>query len=481
MSTDCQPLLVGGRWVLPEGKATIDVLNPATEELVGRVGEASAEQVEAALEAARAAQSGWAALPPPARAWHLQRIAEGLAAARHNLATLMTAEQGKPLTESLGEVDKAAETFVFYAEEAKRWPGEIIANDDPAYQSLVLYEPVGVVTAITPWNYPLELITWKVAAALAAGCTIVVKPPELTPLAALAYARCLSDAGLPPGVLNMITGPGPSVGRALVQSPIPAKIAFTGSTATGLAIMQGLRDVKRLALELGGNCPMIVGHGADLDRAVRGAARRAFRNAGQICIAINRIYVVERHYAAFVERLAAAAKTLRLGNGMAGDVDLGPMASAEGRAKVERHVADALANGARCLAGGRRPDGPGFFYPPTVLVDCTADMLVMREESFGPVVGVASVPDLDAAIAAANGLDGGLAAYLDSDDLGEVHHALRRLDFGNVAVNHVDAGIIQAPYGGRKQSGFGVEHGRAGMLDYLQQKHVRLLPGAPRT
>ena len=480
MSTSVQPMLIGGRWLAPEG-APIDVLDPATEALVGRIGEASPAQVEAALAAARSALSAWSALPPPVRARQLLNVAAALTAARRELAMLMTAEQGKPLQESLGEVDKAAETFVFYAEEAKRWPGEIIANDDPAFQSLVLHEPVGVVVAITPWNYPLELVTWKVAAALAAGCTIVVKPPELTPLAAVAYARCLTDAGLPDGVLNMVTGPGRSVGRALIESPIPAKIAFTGSTATGLAIMQSLEDVKRLSMELGGNCPMIVGEAAELERAVRGAARRAFRNAGQICIAINRIFVVERHYAAFVERLAAAARSLRLGNGMADDVDLGPMASAEGRAEVEAHVADALAKGARCLAGGRRPDGPGFFYPPTVLADCRADMLVMREESFGPIVGVASVPDLDAAIAAANSLAGGLAAYLDSDDLGEVHHTMRRLDFGNVAVNHVDAGIIQAPYGGRKQSGFGVEHGRAGMLEYLQQKHVRLLPGAPRT
>jgi len=469
---------IGGSWVPGRG-SVIDVVNPASLDVVGAITNATVDEIELALEAARKAFPAWSAAPPVERACLLKNAGRLFDERAEEIARLMTAEQGKPLNEALGEIQKLARTFEYYGEEATRVHGEIIPNDSMNYQSLVVREPVGVVAAISPWNYPAELIGWKVGAGLAAGCTMVVKPPELTPLSPLEIARCVHDAGVPAGVLNMVTGEGSTVGQALVESPLVDKIAFTGSAEIGLRIHKSCNDIKMLSLELGGNCPMIVTEAADLENAVIGAARRAFRNMGQICIAINRIYVAEPVYERFVERLAAAADALVIDNGLDNPAaDLGAMASAEPLEKTKDHLADALSRGARLVAGGSPPEGDkfqrGHFFRPTVLADCTHEMKVMTKETFGPLVGVAPFRSLAHAVDLANDTPFGLAAYAFTKHMDEMRYLTKNLDYGNVAVNNVDAGIINAPFGGRKQSGVGYEHGREGLLEYLNLKHIRL-------
>ncbi len=476
-------MLVGADWIDGAGEA-IPVENPATGEILGYVKGATAEETERAVSAAKAAFPGWAALPPVRRAGFLHKAGDLIAADADKIARIMTAEQGKPLNEARGEVEKLAQTFHFYAEEATRIHGEIVPNESNAYQSLVVREPVGVVAAISPWNYPAELIGWKLAGALAAGCTIVIKPPELTPLSPLAIARCVKAAGLPDGVVNMVTGKGSEVGQRLVENPLIDKVAFTGSGAVGLKIQQSCTNIKKLSLELGGNCPMIVTASADIDAAVKGAARRSFRNMGQICIAINRIYVAEGLYEEFLGKLARAAEALVIDNGLDNPAaDLGAMASAEPLAKTKAHLADALAKGARLITGGSAPEGEkyakGHFFRPTVVADCTHEMQVMTEETFGPLVGVASFRTLAEAVERANDTPFGLASYAYTKHMDEMRFLSTKLDYGNVAINNVDAGIINVAYGGRKQSGVGYEHGREGMLEYMNFKHVRLCFDTP--
>ncbi|HET9070232.1 MAG TPA: aldehyde dehydrogenase family protein [Amaricoccus sp.] len=474
-------LFIGGAF-RPGAGARLPVRNPATGEVVGEIAAATPEEIEAAVAAARAAFRPWAAQTPKARAAVLHRLGDAIAADALGMARLMTAEQGKPVNEAKGEILKLAEACHFYAEEATRVLGEVVPNDAPGFQSLVVREPIGVVGAITPWNYPAELVGWKLCAGLAAGCTIVVKPAELTPFTALAIADKAAAAGVPAGVVNVLTGKGSVVGQALVEHPQVDKIAFTGSSAVGLHIQQTCPRIKRLSLELGGNCPMIVTGTADLDAAVTGAARRSFRNCGQICIAINRIYAARPLYEEFLARLGAAAEALTVANGLeVPDADLGAMASEEPLAKTRAHLQDALGHGARLVAGGHPPEGPdyarGHFFRPTVLADCTHEMQVMTEETFGPLVGVAPFDTLDEAIRLANDTPYGLAAYAYARDLGEIQRLSAGLDYGNVALNNVDAGIMNAPYGGRKQSGVGYEHGREGLLEYFNFKHVRLQHG----
>ena len=471
-------MLIDGEWV--EGTGDIlPVQNPATEATIGTIRNATTEETDRAIHAARKAFPAWAAMSPFKRAVLLHKAGDLIAERQDAIARLMTAEQGKPLNEAAGEVAKLAQTLHFYAEEGVRVHGEIIPNESNSYQSLVVREPIGVVAAISPWNYPAELIGWKIGGALAAGCTIVVKPPELTPFSPLAIARALADAGIPAGVVNMVTGKGSKVGQHMVESPLVDKVAFTGSGPVGLKIQQSATTVKKLSLELGGNCPLIVTASADLDAAVKGAARRSFRNMGQICIAINRIYVHESVYEAFLTKLAAAADALVIDNGLDNPAaDLGAMASAEPLEKTKAHLADALAKGARLLAGGSRPEGQkfekGFFFRPTVVADCTHEMQVMTEETFGPLVGVAPYKTLAEAVEKANDTPYGLASYAYTKHMDEMRFISTKLDYGNVAINNVDAGIINAPYGGRKQSGVGYEHGREGMLEYFNFKHVRV-------
>ncbi len=471
-------MLIDGTWVEGEGPR-VEVINPARLEVIGNIPVATPAEIDRALLAARSAFPDWARRAPAERAGLLQEIAAKIDARAEALGRLMTAEQGKPVNEATGEIRKLADTFRFYAEEATRVHGEVIPNSSTAYQSLVVREPIGVVAAIAPWNYPAELIGWKLAAGLAAGCTLVIKPPELTPLCPLAIMSCLLEAGLPSGVANMVTGSGSRVGQHLVESPLVDKVAFTGSSAVGLHIQRSLPDVKSLSLELGGNSPLIVTAKADLKAAVKGALRRSFRNCGQICIAINRIYVDRRVYESFLAELAAGADALVVDDGLENPAaDLGALCSEEPLEKTRAHLADALDKGARLLAGGDRPEGArfekGYFFRPTVLADCRHDMQVMTEETFGPLVGLASFDSLAEAVALANDTPYGLAAYVYTKDLDEMRYLTRNLAYGSVAVNNVDPGIINAPYGGWKQSGIGVEHGREGLLEYLKFKHVRL-------
>jgi succinate-semialdehyde dehydrogenase/glutarate-semialdehyde dehydrogenase len=394
----------------------------------------------------------------------------------------MTREQGKPLNEARGEVLKGAEILRYYAEEGKRIYGRIIpwSGSDASTTSFVTYEPVGVCAGISPWNYPIELVAWKVGAALAAGCTIVAKPPSLTPLSPLEFIRCLADAGAPRGVVNVVFGAGPRTGPLLIRHPLVKKVAFTGSTEVGRQVLrQCAEGMKKVSLELGGQCPLIVSKACRLADAVKGAARRSFRNMGQICIAINRIYVQEEIYREFLEGFVSATSRLTIANGLQKpDADLGPMANRAGREKTVRHVSDALAKGARVAFGGRVPDGKafqkGYFYQPTILTDVTHEMLVMKEETFGPVVGVMPYGSLQEAIAHANATPYGLAAYAYTEDLGEADELSARLHTGNVAINNSDAGVINAPYGGFKESGMGYEHGPEGLAQYLLAKHVRI-------
>ncbi|MCI2395057.1 NAD-dependent succinate-semialdehyde dehydrogenase [Aliiroseovarius sediminis] len=471
-------VLIDGALVKGKGPQS-PVENPANGAQIGAIATAQPAEIEAAVSAARAAFGPWAALPAVTRAKHLHALGDAIAQDADPMARLMTLEQGKPVNEARGEIMKLAETCHFYAEEATRIHGETIPNDTTDMESTVLREPIGVVGAITPWNYPAELVGWKLCGALAAGCTIIIKPAEITPFTALAIGQKCIDAGIPRGVVNVLTGPGSVVGQALVEHPGVDKIAFTGSSKVGLHIQKSATTVKRMALELGGNCPLVVTQTADLDAAVKGAARRSFRNCGQICIAINRIYVARPVYDAFITKLAEAADALTIDDGLSNPgADMGPMASAEPLAKTKEHLADAVAKGARVLAGGAAPVGDeyenGHFFRPTVVADCTHDMQIMTEETFGPIVGVAPFDTLSEAVTLANDTPYGLASYVYAKSADEIRYLGQRLDYGNVAVNNVDAGIINAPYGGRKQSGVGYEHGREGMLEYMNFKHLRV-------
>jgi succinate-semialdehyde dehydrogenase/glutarate-semialdehyde dehydrogenase len=477
-------LFIGGAWVNGAG-GRIPVENPATGDVVGEIAASTVDEVNSAVAAAREAFRAWADLPPRQRALALKRLGTLIAADADRMARIMTLEQGKPLNEARGEILKLGEACHFYAEEAVRVHGEIIPNDTNDHQSLVIREPIGVVGAITPWNYPAELVGWKLCASLAAGCTIVIKPADLTPFTALAIAQKVEEAGIPAGVVNVVTGPGSVVGQALVEHPDVDKIAFTGSSKVGLQIQQSATTVKRMSLELGGNCPLIVTATADIDAAVKGAARRSFRNMGQICIAINRVYVARAVYDEFLARLKVAAEKLTIGNGIeTPDADLGAMASAAPLAKTREHLADALAKGATLVTGGSAPEGDtyarGHFFRPTVVADCSHDMKVMSEETFGPLIGVMPFDGLDEAIVRANDTPYGLASYVYAKDMDEVRYLTARLDYGNVAVNNVDAGVMNAPYGGRKQSGVGYEHGREGMLEYMNFKHIRVRTDDPK-
>jgi succinate-semialdehyde dehydrogenase/glutarate-semialdehyde dehydrogenase len=473
-------MLIDGQWVGSDSGEHIEVTNPATEEVFAKVPAATKNQVAQALKAARKAFPDWSGLSPEQRAGYLWKASHILESRKEKIANLMTREQGKPLKEAVGEIEKAVEMLQYYAEEGKRAYGKIIANTDPFDQSLVVKEPVGVVAALSPWNYPVELTGWKAAAALAAGCTIVAKPPSLTPLSPLAYWECLFDAGIPGGVINVVTGSGKTVGRQLVGSPLSQKIAFTGSLEVGKDIQTQCKDfIKKVSLELGGQCPLIVSNNCDLSSAAKGAARRSFRNMGQICIAINRIYVHEAVSDDFLEAFSRETQGLTIGNGLENPLcDVGPMASLAGLEKSKQHVADAVAKGARLVTGGKKPSGEGFekgyFFEPTILAECNHKMLVMTEETFGPVVGVMTFKTLDQAIGLANDTVYGLAAYGFTNDLHEMKKMSRELEAGSVAINNVDAGIMNAPYGGWKQSGVGHEHGHEGLEEYLRLKHVRV-------
>jgi succinate-semialdehyde dehydrogenase/glutarate-semialdehyde dehydrogenase len=467
--------LIGGEWVEAEQGATIKVTNPATGALLGSVPSMGEAETTAAIEAARGAFGPWRAKTAKERAGVLRRWYDLLVQHQDDLATIMTAEQGKPLAEARSEVLYAASFLEWFGEEAKRIYGDTIPGHQADKRIVVLKQPVGVVAAITPWNFPAAMITRKVGPALAAGCTVVLKPASETPLSALALAYLGEQAGVPAGVLNVVTGSGRAVGAALTASPIVRKLTFTGSTETGKTLMaQCAGTLKKLSLELGGNAPFIVFDDADLDAAVEGAIQSKYRNTGQTCVCANRLLVQDGIYDAFAEKLAQRVRALRVGDGLAGPTDQGPLIDAKAVQKVEEHVADALAKGARIVTGGKRHALGGNYYEPTVLADATPAMLLAREETFGPVAPLFRFKTDADAVQLANDTEFGLASYFYTRDVNRVWKVAEDLEYGIVGVN---TGLIStevAPFGGVKESGFGREGSKYGIEDYLEIKYMCL-------
>jgi acyl-CoA reductase-like NAD-dependent aldehyde dehydrogenase len=473
--------LVVGRDIVAAdgGREEAAVINPADQSVVGYAPVADAGLVDAAVTSAAEAFPGWAARPAGQRAGCLSSIAEWIRSNGARLARSLTLEQGKPLSEAASEVETAAEAFDFYAAEAVRINGQTIPTGSSTLRSLVIHQPFGVVAAITTWNYPLGLMAWKIAPALAAGCTVVAKPAEQTPLTVLDVISGAVQAGLPPGVLNSVNGEGTAAGSWLAGHHKVAKISFTGGTQTGRRLLQlAAAGIKSVTLELGGHSPMIVGADAPMERAVSDGVKRSFRNAGQLCNSVNRIFVVRSVADEFVTKFVAQSAKLVVGPGLGDpEPDLGPLSDARTRERVERHIADARRYGAEVLVGGRRPEDErlrdGYYYLPTVVVG-GQELIMFREETFGPVAPIMVVEDLDEAIERANALDFGLVCYLYTRDLRTSIEGAERLEFGTVNVNNVGGGDVRFPYSGWKHSGLGVELGHQGLAEYLRTKNIRI-------
>lgn len=464
--------LVGGKWV--RGAARFDVNDPSNGTKLADVANLGPKDAETAIAAANAAWPAWRAKTGKERSILLRKWFDLLMANQEDLGRIMTAEQGKPFAEAKGEVAYGASFVEWYAEEAKRVNGETLPPFDNNRRLLVINQPIGVCAAITPWNFPLAMITRKVAPALAAGCPVVIKPAELTPLTALAAAELAMRAGIPAGVLNLLTADGANsiaVGKVFCASDTVRHISFTGSTEVGRILMaQSAPTVKKLALELGGNAPFIVFDDADVDSAVEGAIASKYRNAGQTCVCANRIYVQDGVYDQFVQKFAVKVKALKVGNGFEDGVVQGPLIEDAAVEKVQRHLEDAVAKGGKVVAGGRKLQGQ--FFEPTVVADATGDMLCAKEETFGPFAPVFRFKTEQEAIDAANNTEFGLASYFYSRDVGRIFRVSEALEYGMVGIN---VGIIateHVPFGGVKQSGLGREGSRHGMTEYLEMKYL---------
>jgi succinate-semialdehyde dehydrogenase/glutarate-semialdehyde dehydrogenase len=465
---------VNGTWI--DAAQRFDVVNPSNGQVIASVPNLDASDAGTAIAAAQAAFPAWSAKTGKERATVMRKWFELIVAHADDLAALMTTEQGKPLAEARGEVVYGASFIEWFAEEAKRVSGDIMSSTWSDKRTLALKQPIGVCASITPWNFPIAMITRKVAPALAAGCTIVIKPAEQTPLSALALAELAQRAGLPAGVINILTADADhsiEIGKELCASHVVRHLSFTGSTPVGRILMQQCAPtVKKLALELGGHAPFIVFDDADLDAAVEGALQSKFRNAGQTCVCTNRFYAHEAIYDAFVEKLAAGARKLKVGDGFDQGIQLGPLIDDAAVRKVEEHVADALSKGAKLVAGGKKAAAGELFYEPTVLAGVHPGMRIMTEETFGPVAPVIKFTSEEEAVAAANNTEFGLASYFYSRDIGRVWRVSERLEYGMVGVN---TGMISnevAPFGGVKQSGLGREGSKYGIDEYLEIKYV---------
>ncbi|MPQ58998.1 NADP-dependent succinate-semialdehyde dehydrogenase [Duganella sp. FT27W] len=470
-----QQAYINGQWVDADNGATVAVTNPATGEQIGTVPVMGAAETRRAIEAANAAWPAWRKKTARERALILRKWNDLILANTDDLALLMTAEQGKPLTESRGEVAYGASFIEWFGEQAKRVAGETLASPSAGQRILVTREPIGVCAAITPWNFPIAMITRKAGPALAAGCPMVLKPAQATPFSALALAELAARAGVPAGVFSVVTGKSGDVGGEMTSNPIVRKLTFTGSTDIGRLLMeQSAPTIKKLSLELGGNAPFIVFDDADLDAAVEGAIASKYRNAGQTCVCANRLYVQDSVYDVFAEKLVAAVKKLKVGNGVEEGVTQGPLIDAKAVEKVEQHITDALDKGARVLTGGKRHALGHSFFEPTVLADVTSDMLVAREETFGPMAPLFRFKTEEEAIALANDTEFGLASYFYARDVGRIWRVSEGLESGMVGVN---TGLISneiAPFGGVKQSGLGREGSHLGIDDYLVVKYLCL-------
>jgi succinate-semialdehyde dehydrogenase/glutarate-semialdehyde dehydrogenase len=465
--------LVGGQWLAADSGLTTEIRNPANGERLGAVPDMGAAETRRAIDAAHAALPGWAKKTAGERARIMRAWFDLMLAHQEDLAVIMTAEQGKPLAESRGEIAYAASFIEWFAEEGKRLYGDVIPGHAPDKRILVLRQPVGVVAAITPWNFPAAMITRKAGPALGAGCPIVIKPAPQTPFSALAMAELAQRAGIPAGVVNVVTGDAVAIGGEFTGNDKVRKLTFTGSTAVGKLLMaQCAGSVKKVGLELGGNAPFLVLDDADIDAAVAGAIASKYRNTGQTCVCANRFIVQSKVYGVFAEKLAAAVRQLRVGDGLAGETDQGPLIDTKALAKVEKHVADAQAKGAQVVIGGKRHALGGTFYEPTVLTNISRDMILAREETFGPVAPLFKVDSDDEAVQLANDTEFGLAAYVYTRDLVRSWRVTEALDYGIVGLN---TGLIStevAPFGGMKESGIGREGSKYGILDFTELKYI---------
>ncbi|MDP9512594.1 NAD-dependent succinate-semialdehyde dehydrogenase [Pseudomonas protegens] len=462
---------IDGHW--SSGGASYPVYNPANGELITQVQKAGAEETRLAIAAAQRALPAWRALTAKERSQRLKRWSELMLGQQRELATLLSREQGKPLAEAMGEVVYAASFLEWFAEEAKRAYGDVIPSHKADARIIVTKQAIGVVAAITPWNFPLAMVTRKVGPALAAGCTMILKPSEETPLSAFALGVLAEQAGIPAGVLNIVSGDAPAIGQALQASSVVRKLSFTGSTGTGKLLMRQSADtLKKVSLELGGNAPFIVFDDADLDAAVKGAMASKFRNTGQTCVCVNRFFIQDGVYEAFTAKLAESVAVLRVGSALDGDTDQGPLINAAALAKVEAHVGDALEKGARLLCGGRRHALGGTFFEPTILTEASDQMRIAEEETFGPVAACFRFKDEAEVLQRANDTPYGLSAYFYSRDIGRVWRMAEGLEAGMVGINEGIISTEVAPFGGIKESGLGREGSRYGLDDYLEIKYL---------
>ncbi|HGM7183013.1 TPA: NADP-dependent succinate-semialdehyde dehydrogenase [Pseudomonas aeruginosa] len=470
-----QQAYVDGAWVDADNGQTIKVNNPATGEIIGSVPKMGAAETRRAIEAADKALPAWRALTAKERANKLRRWFDLMIENQDDLARLMTIEQGKPLAEAKGEIAYAASFLEWFGEEAKRIYGDTIPGHQPDKRIIVIKQPIGVTAAITPWNFPSAMITRKAGPALAAGCTMVLKPASQTPYSALALAGLAERAGIPKGVFSVVTGSAGEVGGELTSNPIVRKLTFTGSTEIGRQLMaECAQDIKKVSLELGGNAPFIVFDDADLDAAVEGALISKYRNNGQTCVCANRLYVQDGVYDAFVDKLKVAVAKLNIGNGLEAGVTTGPLIDAKAVAKVEEHIADAVSKGAKVVSGGKPHALGGTFFEPTILVDVPKNALVSKDETFGPLAPVFRFKDEAEVIAMSNDTEFGLASYFYARDLARVFRVAEQLEYGMVGIN---TGLISnevAPFGGIKASGLGREGSKYGIEDYLEIKYLCL-------
>ena len=467
--------LLAGAWVSADSGEVINVSNPANGQVVATVPRMGRVETERAILAAQVAQKQWKMLTAAARAAILKRWFDLIKLHVEDLAQILTAEQGKPLAESRGEVNYGASFIEWFAEEAKRVYGEVIPATSNDRKLLVIKQPIGVTAAITPWNFPIAMITRKAAPALAAGCSMIIKPAEQTPLSAIALAVLAEEAGVPAGVLQVITGKAREIGAVMCESPIVTKLSFTGSTEVGRILMaQCAPTIKKLSLELGGNAPFIVFDDADLDAAVEGAMISKFRNAGQTCVCANRLFVQDGVFDAFAANLAAKVAVLKVGDGTADGVTQGPLIDMAAIEKVESHIKDALSKGAKLLQGGKRHALGNTFFEPTVLADVSADSLIFSEETFGPVAPLFRFKTDDEVIELANRTEFGLASYFYSRDIGRIWRVAEALEYGMVGVNTGMISTEVAPFGGVKQTGHGREGSHHGIDDYLEIKYIAM-------
>lgn len=468
-------LFVRGEWTAAQSGEYFTVKNPSTGEKIADVPKGGNMETSLAIKAANDSLNEWADYTAYERADYLLKLKELMIENQEELAVIMSSEMGKAYNESLGEVIYAASFLTWYAEEGKRIYGQTIPGSSNKKRLLVINQPVGVVAAITPWNFPLAMMTRKLGPALAAGCTSVVKPASQSPLSALAFAKLVELAGIPKGVVNIVAGATNEISDEIFSNPIVKKISFTGSTEVGKRLVEkSANQLKKLSLELGGHAPFIIFEDANLELAAEGALASKFRNAGQTCVCANRIYVHENVIQEFSTIFNNKVKNLKIGNSLDSEVDIGPLVSESGLEKVKEHVKDAISKGAEVLSGAEELDGNGYFYKPTVLSKVTDDMLIMKEETFGPIAPLTTFKETDEVIEKANSTEYGLAAYVYTNNINQSVNVYESLNFGVIGLNDAMPGVAQAPFGGMKHSGFGREGGKEGIEDFLETKYISI-------